>query len=65
MTQKDKKFVSLETANAMWQLLFSGDQDWPLITEWCAFLEASHAGKAISKDTWGQLLDFAKVGHHR
>ncbi|MEW5308695.1 MAG: hypothetical protein WDW38_000634 [Sanguina aurantia] len=59
--EKDKKFVSLETANAMWQLLFSGDQAWPLIADWCAFLEGSHAGKAISKDTWSQLLDFAKT----
>ena len=46
-------------ATAMWRLLFSA-QPWPLCDAWCTFLEKHH-GRAISRDTWVQLLDFVRV----
>lgn len=46
----------------MWQLLFSvPEQRWPLIDDWCEFLQKTHSNRAIPKDTWTQLLDFIKV----
>lgn len=59
--QKGQKCVQLDTAVAMWQLLFSvSEQRWPLIDDWCEFL-TKHHNRAISKDTWLQLFDFIKV----
>jgi len=58
--QKSVKCLQMDTAIAMWQLLFSGDQRWPLVDAWCAFLQKHHK-VAISKDTWVQLLEFARV----
>ena len=57
--EKGQKCLQLDTAIAMWQLLFA-EQGWPLVNSWCQFLEAKHK-HAISKDTWFQLLDFAKI----
>ena len=52
--------MQLDSAVGMWQLLFSDERAWPLIHEWCSFLQKHH-NRAISKDTWAQLLDFSKV----
>lgn len=45
----------------MWKVLLEGDRSWSLVDEWCDFLQASHSGRAVSKDTWTQLLDFIMV----
>ncbi|PNH02714.1 DCN1-like protein 1 [Tetrabaena socialis] len=60
--EKGQKCVQLDSALAMWRLLFSAvpGQQWPLVGEWCSFLERAHKGKAVPKDTWLQLLDFVK-----
>jgi hypothetical protein len=58
--QKGQKCVQQDTAIAMWELLLSGQRAWPLLEEWCEFLRKHH-NRAISKDTWTQLLDFIKV----
>eukprot|EP00252_Welwitschia_mirabilis_P006209 TRINITY_DN1700_c0_g1_i1.p1 TRINITY_DN1700_c0_g1~~TRINITY_DN1700_c0_g1_i1.p1 ORF type:complete len:252 (-),score=49.77 TRINITY_DN1700_c0_g1_i1:302-1057(-) len=57
--EKGQKSLALETAIGMWQLLFS-EKSWPLVDHWCQFLQVRH-NKAISKDTWSQLLEFAKT----
>lgn len=57
--EKGQKCLQLETAVAMWQLLFTGDRRWEYIDEWCAFLQKYH-NRAISKDTWVQLFEFVK-----
>ncbi|KAJ6815871.1 putative DCN1-like protein 2 [Iris pallida] len=57
--EKGQKSLALETAIGMWQLLFA-EKQWPLIDHWCQFLQARH-NKAISRDTWSQLLEFAKT----
>ncbi|EFH59047.1 hypothetical protein ARALYDRAFT_341389 [Arabidopsis lyrata subsp. lyrata] len=57
--EKGQKSLALDTAIGMWQLLFA-ERDWPLVTHWCDFLQDRH-NKAISKDTWAQLLEFART----
>ncbi|KAL6861755.1 hypothetical protein ACP4OV_017455 [Aristida adscensionis] len=57
--EKGQKSLSLETAIGMWQLLFA-ERHWPLLDYWCQFLQARH-NKAISRDTWAQLLEFVKT----
>jgi DCN1-like protein 1/2 len=56
--EKGQKSLSLETAIGMWQLLFA-ERNWPLLDHWCQFLQVRH-NKAISRDTWAQLLEFVK-----
>ncbi|KAJ7982073.1 Defective in cullin neddylation protein [Quillaja saponaria] len=56
--EKGQKSLALDTAIGMWQLLFAENQ-WPLVDHWCQFLQARH-NKAISRDTWSQLLEFAR-----
>ncbi|CAA7399308.1 unnamed protein product [Spirodela intermedia] len=57
--EKGQKSLALDTAIGMWQLLFA-EKNWPLVDEWCQFLQVRH-NKAISRDTWSQLLEFAKT----
>ncbi|XP_027171185.1 DCN1-like protein 1 [Coffea eugenioides] len=57
--EKGQKSLALDTAIGMWQLLFA-EKHWPLVDHWCQFLQARH-NKAISRDTWSQLLEFAKT----
>ncbi|KAK3159071.1 hypothetical protein QOZ80_2AG0145330 [Eleusine coracana subsp. coracana] len=57
--EKGQKSLALETAIGMWKLLFA-ERNWPLIDHWCQFLQVRH-NKAISRDTWSQLLEFVKT----
>ncbi|CAM8946508.1 unnamed protein product [Rhodiola kirilowii] len=34
-------------------------KQWPLVDHWCQFLQERH-NKAITRDTWSQLLEFAR-----
>ncbi|XP_022868436.1 DCN1-like protein [Olea europaea var. sylvestris] len=60
--EKGQKSLALDTAIGMWQLLFA-EKQWPLVDHWCQFLQARH-NKAISRDTWSQLLEFARTVDH-
>nr|XP_043627976.1 DCN1-like protein 1 [Erigeron canadensis] len=55
--EKGQKSLTLDTAIGMWRLLFA-EKQWPLVEHWCQFLQKEH-NKAISQDTWAQLLEFA------
>ncbi|KAH0904784.1 hypothetical protein HID58_044287 [Brassica napus] len=57
--EKGQKSFALDTAIGMWQLLFA-EREWPLVNHWCDFLQDRH-NKTISKDTWAQLLEFART----
>ncbi|GAB2276350.1 hypothetical protein Dimus_011080 [Dionaea muscipula] len=57
--EKGQKSLALDTAIGMWQLLFD-ERKWPLIEHWCQFLQVRH-NKAISRDTWSQLLEFVRL----
>jgi DCN1-like protein 1/2 len=57
--EKGQKSLALETAIGMWRLLFA-ERHWPLIDHWCQFVQVRH-NKAISRDTWSQLLEFVKT----
>ncbi|WZZ29415.1 hypothetical protein YC2023_012816 [Brassica napus] len=48
--EKGQKSFALDTAIGMWQLLFA-EREWPL----------DRHNKTISKDTWAQLLEFART----
>lgn len=54
--EQGQKILQLDTALAMWDLLFQG-RAWPHTEKWLTFLRESH-GKAISKDTWTQFYEF-------
>lgn len=56
--EKGQKCVQLETAVAMWELLVPVSR-WPRCPEWCAFVQEHHR-RAVSRDTWTQLLDFMR-----
>lgn len=57
--EKGQKCLQLDMAIGMWQLLFA-DRPWPLLEQWCTFLQQNHK-RAISRDTWVQLLEFISV----
>jgi DCN1-like protein 1/2 len=57
--EKGQKSMAPDTAVALWQLLFQG-RGWGLIQLWSAFVEEFHK-KAVTKDTWVQLLEFSKA----
>lgn len=57
--EKGQKSLALDTALGMWRLLFA-ERSWSLVEHWCQFLQAKH-NKAISKDTWSQLLEFSRT----
>merc|ERR1712113_923103 len=56
--EKGHKSLMRDTAIGMWRLVF-GVKEWPLLDDWCDFLTKNH-NKAISKDTWTQLLEFVR-----
>lgn len=59
--EKGQKCLQLDVALGMWQLVFSPQgRPWALLEDWCEFLQAHH-NRAIAKDTWDQLLEFAKT----
>lgn len=57
--EKGQKCLQLDVALAMWQLIFA-ERPWPLLEHWCTFLQDNHK-RAISRDTWVQLLEFIQV----
>lgn len=54
--ENEHKCMQLDTALAMWQLLISPER-WKYINDWLEFVKKYHK-RAISRDTWMQLLDF-------
>ncbi|KAF8065504.1 Dcun1d1 [Scenedesmus sp. PABB004] len=57
--EKGQKCLQIDTALAMWQLLYADERRWQYIDEWCEFL-TEHHNRAISRDTWVQLFEFAR-----
>ena len=55
--EPNHKSLPPETATAMFKVLLAGR--WPLVDEWCAFLE-KHEIKAVTRDTWTQTLEFSR-----
>ena len=49
------KYIACETAVELWKMLLAG-KSLPLLNEWLQFSEQS--GKSVSKDLWGQTLEF-------
>jgi DCN1-like protein 1/2 len=58
--QKNQKCLQLDVAVGMWQLLFAEDRAWQYADDWCEFLQRHH-NRAISRDTWVQLFEFART----
>jgi DCN1-like protein 1/2 len=64
--EKGQKCLQLDTALAMWRLLLGEGTPrpggaWPLLERWLDFLKQAHAGRAIGRDTWLQLLEFVRT----
>ena len=57
--EKGQKCLQLDTAVGMWRLLFADERRWRYVDEWCDYLRAHH-NRAVSKDTWQQLLEFTR-----
>lgn len=53
--EPNAKALALDTAIAMWKVLLT--DKWSFTDDWCEFLQEKH-GKAISNDTWSQVLEF-------
>lgn len=49
------KYIALETAVELWKLLLTG-KSFVLLNDWLKFIE--QYGKSVSKDLWGQTLEF-------
>eukprot|EP01062_Namystynia_karyoxenos_P074572 TRINITY_DN7150_c1_g1_i1.p1 TRINITY_DN7150_c1_g1~~TRINITY_DN7150_c1_g1_i1.p1 ORF type:complete len:343 (+),score=85.75 TRINITY_DN7150_c1_g1_i1:79-1029(+) len=49
-----------EDACELWKLLLQGEKSWPLLPEWCEWVQTKHK-RAISKDVWHQFSDFARL----
>eukprot|EP00761_Pharyngomonas_kirbyi_P001693 gb/GECH01001697.1/.p1 GENE.gb/GECH01001697.1/~~gb/GECH01001697.1/.p1 ORF type:complete len:382 (+),score=130.00 gb/GECH01001697.1/:1-1146(+) len=57
---EDARSLPADMAIAFWKIVFLKRwMDFPLLEEWCQFIE--DYGKAISKDTWNMVLEFAKL----
>lgn len=54
--EKGQKCVHQDVALEMWRILLPPKR-WPRIEQWCAFLTEKH-NRAVSRDTWSQLLEF-------
>lgn len=52
--------MQLDVALAMWDLL-APSLRWPHMDAWQDFLRTHHK-RAVSRDTWNQLFEFAQVG---
>jgi hypothetical protein len=55
--------LALETAFALWKILLPYS-NWDLADKWLAFVESDDVkskGKAVTKDVWAMLLNFAKA----
>ncbi|KAM7250712.1 hypothetical protein ACFE04_022595 [Oxalis oulophora] len=57
--EEGQKCLRFDIAIGMWQLLFAENR-WPLVDQWCKFLQTHH-NKSITKDTWYQLLLFIRT----